>query len=111
MFVDTWYPDCVVRIEGRHCRILSYPAFHTQCIETVRMNTQYSLLYSFLRRVILHWRYVFSKVWTFFSHNFSIFHMFLSFFQIFVKFYELLLLLPENFTNSDRTPPYIYTYL
>ena len=54
-------------------------------------------------------RVFFSKFPTFFSRNFLIFHIFLGFFS---KYWNVeIFLVLENFTNSDRTPPYIDTYL
>ena len=45
---------------------------------------------------------------TFFLRNFSIFHIFLIFFPNTWNLTNLIFLLLENFTNSDRTPPYWY---
>ena len=52
----------------------------------------------------------FFLIWTFFSRNFSIFHSFPLFSKC-VKFNELDLIASEDLTTSDRTPPYIDTYL
>ena len=47
----------------------------------------------------------------FVSRNFSILHIFLGFFPNIGMLTNLIFLVLENFTNSDRTPPYIDTYL
>ena len=46
-----------------------------------------------------------------FSRNFSIFHIFLFFFPNIGMLTNLIFLFLENFTVSDRIPPYIYAYL
>ena len=49
---------------------------------------------------------------TFFSRNFSIFHIFLVFFFTNIGMLtNLMLLVLEKSTTTDRTPPYIDTYL
>ena len=53
----------------------------------------------------------FPKFSTFFSRNFSILHIFLFFFPNIGMLTNSIFLVLENFTNSNRTPPFIDTCL
>ena len=60
----------------------------------------------------LHYRKVFSIFSIFFLRNFSVFHIYLFFFiPNMGNLANLIFLLLENFMISDRTPPYLDTYL
>ena len=62
-------------------------------------------------RVILIGELSSTKFRHFFRVSFQIFHIFLFFSPNIGKLTNLIFLVLGNFTNSDRTPPYIDTYL